>query len=1245
MEKDLNNSAIHNTSPKNEEDSEKSFVGKFKSIITNTPLSKWFRKQDDSSSKSTIRRRNDDADDEELHQMQPPSKRVKFPIAEENNHFNSVTFENDSDLTTVDITLKSQKSNHFPEPVAGPSGIKSRKLLSNVPTRRDEVRNKFRSRELLNGHKDSDSEESTSGYSSVPRIGSKDNVCHSQESSKQTSPLENPNNSRSLFQNPNTSTNRSLFTDRALSPNMNTSMTTRRPSFNASTFGSPNFIDRTIATEKIINSPFYSGRTIYGGASAYGRRLGRSARDLRTSLKRPVQIKPVNKTNETGNLTLGKTARRILETLEQYSSPINDAKKIPVASKRFKSDGLLTSHVGASPYLHNSGDTISKKRELQIPTVSDLLKMKQKTRLQNSTETVRQIAISSKSNLNSEQNLFSEKPPTRESDSTTDIQQQQKKVESVKPNPNPTSLPTTNLPKFDFFKTPQSVDKPLKNMSPKVAPLQTTIIVDTPPKVTIETENNVQKKNSDSALFRFSAPLVIAENMKSIVAINNFKFSKPLVNLKKTNSSNDKGTDTTSNKNGLEMAPKMIASPAKEQEKSAAIKNSGIGVKSANQWECSVCMVRNNDKDSKCVCCTASKPSAQKTEVAPINNIPSSFGDKFRLPTSMWECSVCMVRNENAKTKCSACETPNLKGVSNQSSSKSSSFMTKFQPPASTWECTTCLIRNKNEVVKCVACETPRIGMPVAFNSLSATFKKKEDEWECQVCMVRNKTTNVKCQCCESLKPGSNPKNGPVSESDEKPIPKFNFGIDKAAAASFSFGVPSSTSITLPKPVVDPAIVFGENAKKTAPVASFSFGVKPEAQSQKTTVVVPPKIAEPVDKVPEKSDASAAVASFQFGGVKPTTTQSAPLINKKVEAIAKPVEIPATTAAVPKPTFNFSVAASSSEKSTNKADTTAGDTPKLFSFGSKPSVNIAAKVTPAAGLGVIQSTPVSQPPAAVTSQNTISKPGGFSFGVNKTSADSSSSSIFGATTTTTNNSFAAANANSFGSPKAVVTPAPKTSSDVNASTPVPSFGSVPIPFGNTGKPAFESPSFSFGGAAPPSNEPPAKAPMGAMFSFGQSSFGAANSSTPSFNFAASKATEAPSSSIFGAAAPAALLAPSNAEATSRVFNFGASSQNNNTQKAGFSFGTPVNNNAAPVPTNSGFNFGAAAAPVPKPAAGGFNFSAVANFDGNVKPSFNFSDAPVTAFTNFTSISIISYCGRNSDEKSEKLPNFKYENYM
>jgi len=194
MAKDNSNSFNNSSSPTKEPDSNKSFVKKVRSRVTGllpSSLSKWFRNDDDSK-KAVIRQREEDEDDE-YYDIQPPSKRVKIPSSETIHdilHTNSVsptTFASNDVNRNHSINIEDRQNirSPFPEPLPGPSGIKSRKTF--MPT----ISVNYNSTEtLLNGDKDSDSGESTSGYSSMIRIGQKD-LASSTECKKMDNPMPN----------------------------------------------------------------------------------------------------------------------------------------------------------------------------------------------------------------------------------------------------------------------------------------------------------------------------------------------------------------------------------------------------------------------------------------------------------------------------------------------------------------------------------------------------------------------------------------------------------------------------------------------------------------------------------------------------------------------------------------------------------------------------------------------------------------------------------------------------------------------------------------------------------------------------------------------------------------------------------------------------------------------------------------------------------------------------------------------
>lgn len=62
-------------------------------------------------------------------------------------------------------------------------------------------------------------------------------------------------------------------------------------------------------------SPFYSGRTMYGGASGSNLSCMTSTRRLGPT------VRPVKTTNE--QIPLSSTAKKILDALEQFSSPVS----------------------------------------------------------------------------------------------------------------------------------------------------------------------------------------------------------------------------------------------------------------------------------------------------------------------------------------------------------------------------------------------------------------------------------------------------------------------------------------------------------------------------------------------------------------------------------------------------------------------------------------------------------------------------------------------------------------------------------------------------------------------------------------------------------------------------------------------------------------------------------------------------------------------------------------------------------
>lgn len=297
-------------------------------------------------------------------------------------------------------------------------------------------------------------------------------------------------------------TEKSLFSDKNMSSSLNNSTTslnswTRRQSFNPSLYGSSSALSDSRLLN--INSPFYKGRTMYGGASAYSKRESR----LQKTYSVPVQIKPSSSlstlSSSTTSLTpsapadttaLSTTAKRILDLMNQFTSPLTDVKKMShLNNNKSQQQELNSSRNGRrlqqpqTPYsrpgpIKQTSPTQSRLSELQIPSISQLLQLK---KLQNNTtERVRQIASHSKSVLNKpavEQEVY--KLPEQSNDSNTNNKHVSKVREkryksalrSEKTNENEqiadVKLPEISLP---MFKTIPKIDIALPVVSTKSMP-------------------------------------------------------------------------------------------------------------------------------------------------------------------------------------------------------------------------------------------------------------------------------------------------------------------------------------------------------------------------------------------------------------------------------------------------------------------------------------------------------------------------------------------------------------------------------------------------------------------------------------------------------------------------------------------------------------------------------------------------------------------------------------------------------
>jgi nuclear pore complex protein Nup153 len=205
----------------------------------------------------------------------------------------------------------------------------------------------------------------------------------------------------------------------------------------SSLYGSNTSLNSTNSRLFMINSPFYNGKTMFGGASAYPKRdlLQQHTSHNNKVLRTPIQMRPssslsnssVTSTKSDSVLPESNAAKRILDIMTQFNGPLKDVRnmgsninsiiKLPGLvqnRKRYGEEELnLDRSIRAStaPYgrpiigkeksessLQGIAAAVSNATSKpQIPTMSQLLQLK---RLQHNTERVREIANRSHSFLN-----------------------------------------------------------------------------------------------------------------------------------------------------------------------------------------------------------------------------------------------------------------------------------------------------------------------------------------------------------------------------------------------------------------------------------------------------------------------------------------------------------------------------------------------------------------------------------------------------------------------------------------------------------------------------------------------------------------------------------------------------------------------------------------------------------------------------------------------------------------------------
>lgn len=664
----------------------------------------------------------------------------------------------------------------------------------------------------------------------------------------------------------------------------------RSPSFSLSTFATSVTNNSTKGREETrLRSPFYEGRTTYGGAAAYRRYglvgiQGPYESHLQTGqAKAPVQCKRAKGEDDTTHMS--NTTRRILQSLEKVATPLSEAKKVPLdrglpdpilsytpASQRrrlaFRQkpatpavrgppntsfarpipvrlernlDAVLTPKSSASPREPSAAGTA-------MPNVPVSVSMDKAVASYPTDSAAPQDSGGRGGGKMRAQVVQHPRPSLRHRKT------KQEEVVQAPDLPN-VALPITTLPSFSFRPPPTQSTLPAQ---PAVASTKTS---------SADAVKVTESKSESGTEFQFSAPVYQEEKEVSTpttVPAQTFSFSKPTVLTAEGKATPDSGSRTAPSASPTCPPAKRKASPPASQSPSG---KDVVGPKAASQLVLGGSVMdvlgkspssaekrengtesdKNADRPSK-----SSESANDATETTPAPSSPQALWEKFKPAAGSWSCPTCMISNTSSTARCVACETPkpgSSSAVARSGTAETAplgaspspatsgvgangpGFGSLFKPRASSWECDTCLVRNKGDATKCIACEVPRPGAvtePLSKSGFSFKFGVPA-------------TSETETSSADSTStPSSGFKFGvPSSTPASSSSTGFKFGVpasasEQGSSAGFKFGVPATTTSAASD--ASAGFKFGTATEAaTANASAFKFGV-PEPNKETLSV-------------------------------------------------------------------------------------------------------------------------------------------------------------------------------------------------------------------------------------------------------------------------------------------------------------------------------------------------------------------------------------------------------------------------
>ncbi|XP_012331957.2 nuclear pore complex protein Nup153 isoform X1 [Aotus nancymaae] len=542
--------------------------------------------------------------------------------------------------------------------------------------------------------------------------------------------------------------------ERSHSLSQHTATSSKKPAFNLSAFGtlSPSLGNSSVLkTSHLGDSPFYPGKTTYGGAAAAVRQSKLRNSPYQAPVRRQMKAKQLSA--QSYGVT-SSTARRILQSLEKMSSPLADAKRIPSIVSSPLNSPLDRSGIDVTDF-----QAKREKVDSQYPPVQRLMTPKPVSIATNRSVYFKP-SLTPTGEFRKTNQRIDKKCSTGYEKNTTPGQNREQRESGF-------SYPKFSLPAANGLSSGVSggggkMRRERTRFVASKAPEEEEMEVPVLPKISLPITS------SSLPTFNFSSPGITASSPSAISSSQSLTNKVQMTSLSSTGSPMFRFSSPIVKSTEADVLPpssigftfsvpvaKTAELPGSSSTVEPILSSSAEDVTAVNSTSCKktppedcegpfrpakilkegsvLDVLKSPGFASPKIDSLAAQPTTTtpvvytRPAISSFSSSGTGFGESLKAGSS-WQCDTCLLQNKVTDNKCIACqaaklsprdtakqtgiETPNKSGKTTLSA-PGTGFGDKFKPVIGTWDCDTCLVQNKPEVVKCVACETPKPGTGV----------------------------------------------------------------------------------------------------------------------------------------------------------------------------------------------------------------------------------------------------------------------------------------------------------------------------------------------------------------------------------------------------------------------------------------------------------------------------------------------------------------------------------------------------